>query len=124
MAVNPYQAYKQQSILTMTQGEMLNKLYEEIIKQLSCAEVYIEEKNFFKANEALQKSQRILSHLSGTLNFQYDVSQNLASLYDYFIQQIVSANVKKDVEPLKEIIPMVKELQALFAEADRIARKQ
>ena len=37
MQKNPYQAYKQQSVMTMTQGEMLNKLYEEAAKQLSFA---------------------------------------------------------------------------------------
>ena len=31
MALNPYQKYQQQSVMTMTQGEMLTKLYDEVI---------------------------------------------------------------------------------------------
>ena len=41
MPVNPYQKYQQQSVMTMTQGEMLTKLYNEIIKQFSGAAMYM-----------------------------------------------------------------------------------
>lgn len=124
MAVNPYQAYKQQSIMTMTQGEMLNKLFEEVIKQLKLAEIYIEEKNYSKSNYSLQKAQKILHHLSSTLNFQYDIANNLKALYDFFIGRVVSANIRKSSESLREIIPMLEDLQEAFLQADRIVRKQ
>lgn len=120
--MNPYETYKQQSVLTMTQGEMLNKLYEETVKQLSCAEVFIEQKDFQKTNDSLQRAQRIINHLKATLNYDYAVSGNLASLYDFFVEQIVQANVKKSSQPITEIIPMVKELQQTFVQADRLAR--
>ena len=123
MAVNPYEAYKKQSVLTMTQGEMLNKLYEEAVKQLEFAQVYIENKDYAKTNDSLKRAQKIILHLRSTLNFQYEISNNLASLYDYFVQRIVEANVKKDVAPLKEITPMIKELKDTFAQADKLARK-
>ena len=67
MQKNPYQAYKQQSVMTMTQGEMLNKLYEEAVKQLSFAEVYMKDKDYTKINDALQRAQRILNHLRATV---------------------------------------------------------
>ena len=35
MAFNPYQKYQQQSVMTMTPGEMLTRLYDELIKQLN-----------------------------------------------------------------------------------------
>lgn len=123
MPVNPYEAYKQQSILTMTQGEMLNKLYEELIKQISYAKIHIENKDIPKTNDALQRSQRILNHLKATLNHQYEISGNLSSLYNFFIEKIVSANVKKDAAPLEEILPMIQELQESFTEADKIVRR-
>lgn len=122
MAVNPYEKYKQQSVMTMTQGEMLSKLYEEVIKQLSGAAMFIDKKDFFRANESLQKAQRILNHLKSTLNFKYEISNNLDALYDFFIQQIVAANMKKSVEPLEDIIPMVDELRETFVQADKLAR--
>ncbi len=124
MANSPYEQYQKQSVMTMTQGEMLTKLYEEIIKQLSGAVLFIDSKDFSKANLALQKAQKILNHLKATLDHKYRISQNLESLYDFFIQQIILANIKKEVKPVQDIIPMVEELRDTFIQADRIARKQ
>ena len=124
MANSPYEQYQKQSVMTMTQGEMLTKLYEEIIKQLSGAVLFIDSKDFSRANLALQKAQKILNHLKATLDHKYRISQNLESLYDFFIQQIILANIKKEVKPVQDIIPMVEELRDTFIQADRIARKQ
>ncbi|MEG1774321.1 MAG: flagellar export chaperone FliS, partial [Oscillospiraceae bacterium] len=114
MSVNPYETYRQQSILTMTQGEMLNKLYEELVKQLSYAQIHIEQKNLSKTNDALQRAQKILNHLKSTLNYEYEISNSLASLYDFFLQQTVAANIKKSSQPIGEILPMIQELKDTF----------
>lgn len=124
MQKNPYEAYRQQSIMTMTQEEMLIKLYDEALKQLTLGKKYITEKDISKTNETLQKAQKILSYLKATLDFQYEISNNLASLYDYFIRLIISANIQKDCAPLDEVIPMVEDLRQTFAEAAKKARSQ
>ncbi len=117
MPVNPYQKYQQQSVMTMTQGEMLLKLYDETIKQLSAAEIFMGEGSIEKTNQALQKAQKIVNHLRATLDFQYEISNQLAALYDYFVRQIVAANIKKDVALIQEVLPMVTELRDTFAQA-------
>lgn len=122
MLSNPYDRYKQQSVMTMTHGEMLVKLYEEVVKQLNNACHYIEQKDISATNLALQKSQRILNHLKSTLDFKYEVSAGLASLYDFFNQQIIAANIRKDADLLKEIIPLVAELKDTFAQGEKLAR--
>ncbi|MCI8649713.1 MAG: flagellar export chaperone FliS [Anaerotruncus sp.] len=124
MAVNPYQKYQQQSVMTMTKGEMLIKLYDETIKQMSAAVLFIGEKDYAGTNRALQKSQQILRYLKATLDFKYKVSADLNSLYDYFIEQTIQANMKKQASQLEVIIPMVEELRDAFIQADRNARSQ
>lgn len=124
MTRNPYQKYQQQSVMTMTQGEMLRKLYDGIIKEINGAILYINQKNYTDANNSLQKAQRILNHLRTTLNFKYEVSNNLSSLYDYFINQIVQANMKKDTALLDEVLQMVTELRDAFVQADKNTRTQ
>lgn len=124
MPINPYEKYKQQSVMTMTQGEMLTMLYDEIIKQLSGAVIYIGEKDYSKTNAALKKAQKILGHLDSTLDFKYDISNNLSALYRYFIRQIVEANVKKITRPIDDVLPMVEDLRDTFIQADRLARAQ
>ena len=117
MALNPYQKYQQQSVMTMTPGEMLTRLFDELIKQLSAFKEFNSQ-----ANDALQRAQRILRHLDATLDRQYEVSHGLSALYDYFIRRTVEANLRKDDAPIDEILPMVTELRDSFIQADRLAR--
>lgn len=119
---NPYETYRQQSVMTMTQGEMLTKLYDETIKQLSAAVLHLESKDYGLVNAELQKAQRIINYLRSTIDFQYKVSNGLAALYTYFIERIVQANIRKDPAPVQEILPMVEELRDVFIQADRAAR--
>lgn len=122
MPINPYDKYKQQSMMTMTQGEMLLKLYDETIKQLNTGVMYIEKNDLYSRNKALQKAQRIVNHLRITLDFSVEISNNLDMLYDYFIYKITQANLKNEKESIEEIIPMVAELREAFAAADRATR--
>lgn len=121
MALNPYQKYQQQSVMTMTPGEMLTRLFDELIKQLSAFKEYNSQKDYALANDALQRAQRILRHLDATLDRQYEVSHGLSALYDYFIRRTVEANLRKDDAPIDEILPMVTELRDSFIQADRLA---
>ena len=124
MPVNPYQQYQRQSVMTMTQGEMLTKLYDEVIKQMSGAKICLTEKDLSGVNNALQKAQRILFYLKSTLDFKYEISGNLDALYDFFIERTVQATLKKDAAMLDEIIPMIEDLRDTFVQADRNARSK
>ena len=122
MRTNPYESYKKQSIMSMTPGDMLFTLYSEVVKQCTVGKNAIVKKDFGETNRALQKAQKILAHLKATLDFKYDISNNLSALYDYFIEQIRSANIRKDTAPLDEVIPMITELQEAYAQADKNSR--
>lgn len=122
MVQNPYQKYQQQSVMTMTPGEMLLKLYDEVITQLSAARQFNDEKDISKANAAFQKAQRILRYLDQTLDPQYEISANLSALYDYFIRRLMEANARKSNEPVDEVLPMIEELRETFYQADKASR--
>ncbi len=122
MLVNSYERYKQQSVMTMTQGEMLIKLWDEILKQLNSGVIFIDKRDFSQSNKALQKAQRIINHLRATLNFNYEMSNDLDALYEFFNSKIVEANIHKNSNPIEEILSMVTELRDSFAQAERSAR--
>jgi len=124
MLDNPYKQYKEQSIMTMTKGELLVRLYEECSRRLNLSVIYIEEKKYDKANEALQRAQKIINYLRASLDYKYDISGNLDSLYDYFVRCIVKANIRKDIEIIKEVISMVDGLRDSFKEAEKIIHKK
>lgn len=119
MPVNPYQKYQQQSIMTMTPGELLLKLFDETIKQLHYAQDALPQKQYDQANASMQKATRIISHLNKTLDMQYDISKNLEQLYDFFMHKITQANIYKDPSHIAEILPMIEDLRDTFAQAER-----
>lgn len=119
-ASNPYNQYKEQSIMTMTPGELIIVLYEECIKMLNHAVYYIEEKkDMDEAEKAIKKVQRIIHYLDGILDYKYEISTNLHMLYDYFIRTLVQANIRKRSEVLKPLIPMITELKDSFQQAEK-----
>ncbi|MCI1269830.1 MAG: flagellar export chaperone FliS [Ruminococcus sp.] len=124
MSVNPYKKYQEQSISTMTQGELLNILYETCSKRLNSAVANIQEKKYDIANENIKKAKSILRYLDTTLDMTYDISDNLSSLYNFFIKTLTTANMKKDSAIILEIIPMIDDLGKTFKEAEKIARKK
>lgn len=119
MPANPYQRYQQQSIMTMTPGELLLKLFDETIKQLHHAKDLLAQKEYGQANASMQKATRIISHLNKTLEMQYEISKNLEQLYDFFMHKITLANTYKDAVHLEEILPMIEDLRDAFAQADK-----
>ena len=124
MLQNKYQAYKQQSVMTMTQGEMLNTLYDGLLKALYAAKGGLETRDYTVANRELIRAQKILNYLKTTLNHQYEIANNLEMLYNFFLQQIVQANVRKSSEHMDDVIVMVTQLRDAFVQADKNVRSQ
>ncbi len=117
-----YQTYKQQAVLTMSQGDMLTTVYDGLIKELLKAQSACQTGDFVTINSSLQKAQRIIKHLEATLNLEYEVSGNLLALYDYFNYVIIQANVKKDGKMLDGIIKMIGDLRNTFVQADKAVK--
>ncbi|MEG0179360.1 MAG: flagellar export chaperone FliS [Oscillospiraceae bacterium] len=121
---NPYIRYTEQSVMTMTNGEMLVRLYDETAKQMKQGIAFIEDNNVLAANKSLTKAHSILNYLTTTLDHKYPISQNLASLYDFFTRQIIEGNARMNAAPIKDVLPMVEELRDTFAQSEKIVRIQ
>lgn len=122
MYANAYQQYKQQTISTMTPMDMVVKLFSEAEREISRAIFYINNKNFGSANESIVKAQTIIQTLQGSLDMQYEVSDGLNALYSFFVQQLIQANLKKDVAILGEVLPMLVELRETFSQINKAPR--
>lgn len=124
MLNNRYQAYKQQSILTMTPGGMLTALYDGILKELGKAQIAFQKNDVVEINRSLQKAQDIMKYLRNTLDFKYEISNNLNTLYTYFLNVMRRANFEKDPTDLDEVAKMVTELRDTYIQADRMTCAQ
>ena len=117
-----YQQYKQQSINTMTQGELLIILYDEAIKRLSRAEIGLINKDFNLFDTSIDRVIEIIRYLNNTLNQNFSISIEIERLYDFFLYQLSRIKASRNSELINEIKPMITELRDTFKEADRISR--
>jgi len=106
----------------MTPGQMLIAVFDELIKQLSLAQLAFENSDIAEINRTLQKSQHIISELKASLNFDYEISNNLNDIYNFFNRVIINANIKKDSSEIAEVIGMIQELRDAFSEANKLTR--
>ena len=115
---NAYNAYQKTNVNTASQGRLVVLLYEGIIKQLTLAETYIEEdgkikpKNIEKFGICIQKSQAIITELQVSLDMEKggDIARNLMSLYVFFNEELLAANINHNKEKIEFVLKMVKDL--------------
>ncbi|MEG0614826.1 MAG: flagellar export chaperone FliS [Oscillospiraceae bacterium] len=119
MAVNSYQQFMQQSVSTMTPVQLLVALYDKAEQELKKAVYFIENNQIDRANNSIIKVQDIVGALDGSLKEKYEIAGYLASLYDYFAERLIEANIKKDAAILTELIPFFGELKDTFTEISK-----
>jgi len=121
--LNPYQVYQQNSVMMASREELATMLYEGALKFLALARKGLEKKNFEAVNQNLIKAQDIIRYLNDSLDPQYEISKNLSALYDYILNRLVQANVKKDAAIIDEVGELIKDLRETWREAVVKARQ-
>lgn len=121
MYQNGYNQYKMQSVNTMTRGEMLLLLYDEIPKRLTRAEIALEEKDYELFDKSVTRVEEIVRYLEQTLNMEYTVSRDLRRMYEFFLFETSRLKAGRRVEVIHELKPLVTELRDAFKEAEKIS---
>ena len=106
-----YNQYRNQSVLTAGPGELVLMLYDGCLKQIRMARLAISEDMNEARHTALVKAQSIITELMATLDFDYEISSSLYSLYDYFQSELVAANIEKKPEHLDNVESMMSDLR-------------
>ncbi|MCI9113007.1 MAG: flagellar export chaperone FliS [Oscillibacter sp.] len=119
MDMKGFQSYKEQSVNTMTQRELLLLLYDELYKRLSQAELMLDQQNFPVYEASIERSVAIIDYLDSTLDRQYPISKNLAQLYEYFTYELGRAKIGRRKEVLTHVKSMVGELRDAFRQAQK-----
>ena len=119
MDMKGFQQYKEQSVNTMTQGELLLLLYDELYKRLSQAELMLDQQNYPVYESSTERSVAIIDYLDSTLDRQYPISGNLAQLYEYFTYELGRAKIGRRKEVLSHVKSMVAELRDAFRQAQK-----
>jgi flagellar protein FliS len=117
---NPLKAYRETQIKTATPGRLIIMLYDGAVTSLNIA-IEILEKNEHKLDTVSNnviKAQDIISELMVSLDFEKggEIAKNLFNIYMYMNRELLSGNIKKDVEPLKNVRKFLMELREAWNE--------
>ncbi|WP_068620579.1 flagellar export chaperone FliS [Paenibacillus tuaregi] len=120
MITSPYEKYRQSSVQTSTPSQLLLMLYDGAIRFVRSGIDGIQKQDLEKANLNLGKGQSIVNELLSTLDRTYEVSEGLASLYEYINHLLIEANIKKQTEPAQEALGYLTDLRETFAQAAKM----
>ena len=117
MSMQGYQQYKEQSMNTMTQGELLMLLYDELVKRLIRSELALQKEDFELFETSSQRCIDIIRYLDNTLDMKYPISRDLHRLYDYFLYMLNRVRFGRNAKVLEEIKPQIIDLRDTFRKA-------
>lgn len=119
-----YEQYKEQSINSMTKGEQLILLFDEIVKSLVKAEIAIKDENYELLEVSIQKASDIVRYLIDILDRSIPISQELYRMYDFFLYEFSRIKAGRNAAVIEEVKTMVMEMRDAFKEANKIAPRR
>ena len=114
-----YQQYKQQSVNSMTPGELLLLLYDELVKRATMASISLDKKDFDNFEMAVDRCMDIVNYLDETLDHKYPISGELSRLYEYFTYQLGRIKIGRNKQELEKLRPMLAEMRDAFHTAEK-----
>lgn len=114
MDARGYQQYKEQSLNTMTQGELLLLLLDELVKRLLRGDMALEEQNYPLFEASIDRCIDIIRYLDDTLDRKYEISRQLHRLYDFFCYDLNRVKLGRNKTELDRLRPMITDLRDTF----------
>jgi flagellar protein FliS len=118
---NALSAYRETRIKTASQGQLIIMLYDEAIKQLDHGLELLtlnaggkkDPARIERIGKAVVKTQEIITELMVSLDFEQggDIAKNLFSLYTWFNQELLEANITQDLKRIDNVRSMLKDLR-------------
>lgn len=121
-----FKQYKESTIYSMSNLELLLLLYDEAVKRLKMAQIALEDKKYETFEECLERAGRIVRYLIQILDMQYPISKDLKRIYEYLIYDIsrVKAGRERRAEEIPRISHILSELRDAFNQAGKISGDQ
>ncbi|MCI9036984.1 MAG: flagellar protein FliS [Oscillospiraceae bacterium] len=119
MDMRGYQQYKQQSVNSMTSGELLLLLYDELVKRATMATIALDREDFPTFEAAVDRCVDIINYLDETLDHNYPISKDLSRMYEYFTYQLGRIRIGRNKKELEALRPMLADLRDTFHTAEK-----
>lgn len=118
-AKNAYAQYKQNSVNYASKDQLLLMLLDGAVKFSKIGRQALVDKDVPKANENLKKTQNIFYELIASLDLTKAGAwgPQMEAVYGFIINRLVQANLKKDVQMVDEVIPLIEEVRNTWNDA-------
>ena len=110
-------SYKEQSINTMTQEELLLLVYDELVMRLHRSRLALDKEDIELFESSVDGCIAIVRYLDDTLDRRYPISSELHRLYDFFGYELNRVKIGRNRKELERISPMLSDLRDTFRTA-------
>jgi flagellar protein FliS len=113
--------YQKQAVTGASPVGLVVMLYDGALRFMEAGREAILAKDFAEQNRNLQRAQKIVLHLIGTLDHEKGgpIANNLRELYKYVLDQLVNANIHDQASRVDEAIKTFSQLREGWAELER-----
>lgn len=110
--------YAREAVTTATPAQLLTMLYDRLVKDLNAAEQGLGARDIQATHNALIHAQDIVHELNATLDTSiWPEGEALKRLYDWVVEQLVEANMTKDVQFVHNAREVIEPLRDAWAQA-------
>jgi flagellar secretion chaperone FliS len=97
--------------------QLIVMLYDGAIRFMEEGKRAMAEKDYETQNARLQRAQKIVMELMGSLDFAQggDVAKNLLKLYEYVLAELIEANINDDPKRIENAQGTMRELREAWA---------
>ena len=121
---NPYNAYKQNSVNMASKEQLLLMLVDGAVKYTKIARLAIIQKDIPRAHKELIRVQDIFTELMVTMDKSVgSYMQDVYDLYDFIKKELSRANMKKDIEIIDKVLPVIEEIRDMWHEVAKKAKQ-
>ncbi|MEY5010446.1 MAG: hypothetical protein RLZZ253_1585 [Verrucomicrobiota bacterium] len=119
---SPLKVYREAAARSSSPGQLVLMLLDGALRFMDSAVQGFEESNFVRRNELVHnnvlKSQAILSELQASLNLDAggEFGSTMFRLYDFMLEQLRQANLKKVVEPIRVVMQLLGEIREAWSQ--------
>ena len=124
MNTRGYQQYKQQSLNTMTPGELLLLVLDELVKRLLRGDLALQQQDYELFDASIDRCIAIVRYLDDTLDRKYEISRELHRLYEFFGYDLNRIKIGRNQEELNRLRPLIVDLRDTFRIAERNVAEQ
>jgi flagellar secretion chaperone FliS len=95
---------------------LVQMLFDAVAERLATARTCIEQGDIARKAKLLHSCVTLLAELRGSLNMAEGgaVAQNLSSLYEYMIRQLLLANVQSDINLVTEVLNLLNPIRSAW----------